>query len=327
MTTASNWGRKLLGVAMVAMLIGCAGLEQKMEEWDDAIQKLPINDKLRDIQAKFIEKTSLGQTQSSDKGTGRSSEAQARPDDFEYRTQWSWETFATIGAWYTGDVKNSQRIAQANSAIHGGRIPVGSAVLIPRDLLVTTRPPQSNYAAKLGVGYYEHRVRWEGETLSLIAKWYTGDPDNWRALAKFNPKLNPNRIKVGDRICVPKSLLQTREPLPQKVAAQNTGTYFAHTVRQPGETFSEIATWYTGSAANWKALAKANPTVNPKQLNPGDEIFIPAKLLKTHKPLPSDESVSPAPQPAKLDEASGSGSAPDKEPEFELIGPKQFPRS
>jgi LysM domain len=325
--TASNWGRKLLGVAMVVMLIGCAGLEQKMEEWDDAIQKLPINDKLRDIQSKFVEKTSLGQTRPDDKGTDRPSGAQGRPDYFEYRTQWPWETFATIAAWYTGDVKNGQRIARANSAIRGSQIPVGSAVLIPRDLLVTSRPPQSNYAADLGVSYYEHRVRWAGETLSLIAKWYTGDPDNWRALAKFNPKLIPNRIKVGDRICVPNSLLQTREPLPQKVAAQNTGTYFAHTVQQSDETLSEIAAWYTGRAGNWKALAKANPTVNPKVLSPGDEIFIPAKLLKTRRPLPSDESGSPAPQPAKLDEPSGSGAAPDKETEFELIGPKQFPRS
>ena len=327
MMIASNWGRQLLGVVMVAMLIGCAALDQKMEEWDNAIQKLPINDKLREFQAKFLEKTSLGQTGPDDKGPGRSSQAQARPDCFEYRTQWSWETLATIAAWYTGDVKNSQRIAQANPVIRKGQIPAGSPVLIPRDLLVTTRPPQSNYAAELGVAYYEHRVRWEGETLALIAKWYTGDSDNWRVLAKFNPKLNPNRIKLGDRICVPKSLLQTREPLPQKVAAQNTGTYFAHTVKQPGETLSEIATRYTGSAGNWKALATANPTVNPKLLNPGDEIFIPAKLLKTRKPLPPDESASPSPQPAKLDEASGTAPAPDKEPEFELIGPKQIPRS
>jgi LysM repeat protein len=61
---------------------------------------------------------------------------------------------------------------------------------------------------------YVHTVRYSGETLSLIAQWYTGSWQNWKALADANPGLNPNRINIGDKIAVPKKLLKKEEPLP-----------------------------------------------------------------------------------------------------------------
>ena len=61
-----------------------------------------------------------------------------------------------------------------------------------------------------------HTVRWSGETLSVIAKWYTGRFDNWRALVKANPKLNPKRMFIGSKILIPEDLLQNREPMPKE---------------------------------------------------------------------------------------------------------------
>jgi hypothetical protein len=61
---------------------------------------------------------------------------------------------------------------------------------------------------------YEHTVRWTGETLSLIAQWYTGSWRNWKALADANPNLNPDRIAIGDVILIPTDLLKTQQPLP-----------------------------------------------------------------------------------------------------------------
>jgi hypothetical protein len=60
-----------------------------------------------------------------------------------------------------------------------------------------------------------HTVRWKGESLSIIAKWYTGEAKNWRLLAEHNPLKDPDRIGIGDRIAVPVPLLKTREPLPR----------------------------------------------------------------------------------------------------------------
>jgi nucleoid-associated protein YgaU len=60
-----------------------------------------------------------------------------------------------------------------------------------------------------------HRVGFEGETLSLIAKWYTGSLNNWRELAAANPGIDPNRIFIGNEIVIPAELLVTREPMPR----------------------------------------------------------------------------------------------------------------
>jgi len=64
--------------------------------------------------------------------------------------------------------------------------------------------------------YLVHTVKWPGETLALIAKWYTGDTENWRAIAKANPKLDPRRIRLGSEIQIPSELLKTREPMPRE---------------------------------------------------------------------------------------------------------------
>ena len=63
--------------------------------------------------------------------------------------------------------------------------------------------------------YYQHKVRWERETLSLIAKWYTGSQKNWKVLAKDNPWLEPNYISTGHKIFIPRNLLKTKKPMPR----------------------------------------------------------------------------------------------------------------
>jgi len=70
--------------------------------------------------------------------------------------------------------------------------------------------------------YFVHKIRWPGETLSVIAMWYTGNFRNWKALAKANPKLNPNRMFCGNELLVPTDLLKTRKPLPKEFVAKFT---------------------------------------------------------------------------------------------------------
>lgn len=60
-----------------------------------------------------------------------------------------------------------------------------------------------------------HTVQWKGESLSIIAKWYTGNVRNWKALAEYNPLNNPHHIRIGNRFFIPEDLLITRDPLPK----------------------------------------------------------------------------------------------------------------
>lgn len=62
--------------------------------------------------------------------------------------------------------------------------------------------------------FYIHRVRWKGETLSIISKWYTGSGKNWKALSNANPKLNPNLMNINDNILIPNDLIKSRKPMP-----------------------------------------------------------------------------------------------------------------
>ncbi|MBW1727422.1 MAG: LysM peptidoglycan-binding domain-containing protein [Deltaproteobacteria bacterium] len=62
--------------------------------------------------------------------------------------------------------------------------------------------------------------------------------------------------------------------------------FYIHRVRWPGETFSAISQWYTGSWKNWKPLSQANPSLHPNRIKIGDNIFIPEALLKSRKPMP-----------------------------------------
>ena len=80
-------------------------------------------------------------------------------------------------------------------------------------------PPESSVGAvaspaQTEANPYLHVVRWEGETLSLIALWYSASWQNWKAVARANPGLDPDRIRIGDRILIPRSLLKKKSPMP-----------------------------------------------------------------------------------------------------------------
>jgi len=174
--------------------------------------------------------------------------------------------------------------------------------------------------------YFEHRVKWSGETLSLIAKWYTGRYGSWKAIAQANPGLNPNRIAVGDIIHIPPEMMKTKKPLPRKVVFKTLPGYFAHTVTQSNEKFSAIARWYTGNAENRKAIAKANPDIDPEFLLVGDEIYIPSSLLKTRKSMVARSNQISAAGSVKKPPAVGAetaGPSAAKPKKIQLFGPKQ----
>ena len=67
-----------------------------------------------------------------------------------------------------------------------------------------------------------HQVRWEGETLSLIAKWYTGDWRNWKALAEVNPWVEPNNMFAGLKVKIPRQLLKNQKDMPREFVLSST---------------------------------------------------------------------------------------------------------
>jgi hypothetical protein len=64
--------------------------------------------------------------------------------------------------------------------------------------------------------FYVHTVRWSGETVSVIAQWYTGKQNNWEHIVKANNELNPKQMQIGDKILIPVDLLKIKEPMPRE---------------------------------------------------------------------------------------------------------------
>jgi Tfp pilus assembly protein FimV len=90
-----------------------------------------------------------------------------------------------------------------------GRVSPPPAATPPQE---TPAPPRESY--------YTHTVRWTGETLFIIAAWYTGDRENWKILAEVmtqnNPNANIHRISSGNRILIPESVMKTHDPMPRE---------------------------------------------------------------------------------------------------------------
>ena len=67
--------------------------------------------------------------------------------------------------------------------------------------------------------HFVHEARWQGETLEIIAKWYTGDRKNWPALADANPHIDFKEVAIGNSVYIPEDLLKKRDPLPREFVA------------------------------------------------------------------------------------------------------------
>ena len=66
---------------------------------------------------------------------------------------------------------------------------------------------------RVRTGFLEHTVRYSGETLSIIAGWYTGRTDNWRRIVDVNPGLKPEKIRLGQIVMIPMELVVQEQPL------------------------------------------------------------------------------------------------------------------
>jgi len=69
---------------------------------------------------------------------------------------------------------------------------------------------------------FVHIIKHRGETLSLIAKWRTGEINNWRKLLKANPHIVPERMLIGEKITIPNELIKTIIPMTKEFVDENS---------------------------------------------------------------------------------------------------------
>lgn len=113
----------------------------------------------------------------------------------------------------------------------------------------------------------------KGEYLSDISKNYYGTTRNWQKIASANPGVNPNNLKVGQKLVIPD--LADAAPAPvggaPAVPVAGSGTY---TVVK-GDQGGDIARKTLGSARRWPDIAAANPGIDATKLKIGQVLQIP----------------------------------------------------
>lgn len=143
-------------------------------------------------------------------------------------------------------------IISANPFINPDLIMVGQVLCIPSQVIFPPCPERNYYTIK------------PNDTLYKIARFYNVSLDD---LIEANQGINPDRLKIGQIICIP---LAT----PPVTCPKGTRTY----VIEKGDTFYRIANKF---GIRFSALLKANPGINPDALLIGQKICLPAPFTQS----------------------------------------------
>lgn len=150
---------------------------------------------------------------------------------FEHIVNSEEENLYNITTWRTGGLERYNDIREVNPSLSPYNLKVGDKVLIPKEFVtnseVMPKPVKKVKKEEMGKKdasntqipsekYFSHKVRLRGESLSIIAKWYSGKLENWKILASANPNLNPNRIDIGDEILIPESIMLRKDQITQE---------------------------------------------------------------------------------------------------------------
>ena len=159
------------------------------------------------------------------------------------------------------------------------KLPAKAAAVTP-----LTSAPEAPAAGDANV----HVVK-TGETLSDISKVHYGTTTKWKEIVKANPGIDPEGLKVGQKLKLPEIAGTTPAPAGSSAApADPAATY---TVKA-GEYLEDIALSQLGSRGAWKKIVDANPGIDPKKLRVGQKLVIPGKSAPVEPP------PAPAPTPA-----------------------------
>ncbi|TVQ32159.1 MAG: LysM peptidoglycan-binding domain-containing protein [Phycisphaeraceae bacterium] len=127
---------------------------------------------------------------------------------------------------------------------------------------------------------FEEYVVDERDTIATISERFFGSPDEWRIVARANPLVDINRLRVGQRLLIPVDPDNIQGvpvgPEAEKPPAAPEPEYFEYIVAR-GDTLSAIAHRYYNRSSDWRLILDANrDTITaPEQIRPGMRLRIP----------------------------------------------------
>jgi len=155
------------------------------------------------------------------------------------------DTFFSLAQRFSTTV---QAIQRANPGVDPNALRIGQIICIPRVAPPDRCPP----------GTMEYTIR-AGDTFFSLARRFGTTVE---AIQRANPGVDPDRLQIGQVICIP------RVTMPPNECPQGT---FAYTIRA-GDTFFSLAQRFGTTV---QAIQRANPGVDPDRLQIGQVICIP----------------------------------------------------
>jgi nucleoid-associated protein YgaU len=186
-----------------------------------------------------------------------------------------------------GTVGSSAAGSTTSTGISGGTA-LGVPAVRPASPATTLTTPSApaTLAAASSSSAREHVVA-SGDTLSSIAAKYLGSEARWDEIAKANPGVNPNSMRVGTKLAIPAGgaapkatasatpVLGTNPSAAPSAASTSAREY----VVKAGDTLSGIARQTLGNA-DWETIYDANRDLigpNPAALKVGMKLSIPKR--------------------------------------------------
>ncbi len=114
----------------------------------------------------------------------------------------------------------------------------------------------------------------ENDSLWTIADAWFGDAGRWELIAKANPLIDPDRLKLGQVLRLPPKDADRRRPERRRVSPNEPNTY---TIRS-GDSLWRIAKAQYGDETKWSIIYDANRATigpDPARLKVGRSLRIP----------------------------------------------------
>lgn len=148
--------------------------------------------------------------------------------------------------------------------------------------------------------YFQHTVKYSGETLAAISEWYTGQVSNWKLIANANPSLKPERIKIGNIINIPTNLVKKTKPFPKPTVKVKPKVEAQETQEAPAVNPTDQSDNNTADTEEASKSDETAQTDQPTETSP--EASAPTSEVVTDSPAAATEQVNDEAEREKLRE-------------------------
>ena len=186
------------------------------------------------------------------------------------------DSYYSIAKQELGNAARWKEIEKLNG-IPAEELRVGKTIKLPSKEAAVTSPTKSPTIDNNSSSDARVHVVASGETLMDISKKHYGTTAKWKDIIKANPGVDPEGLKVGQKLNLPDIAGVPPTSSNNEVTPGTPETSGTYTVQAGDTTLAKIAEKELGSSKDWPKIVEANPGLDPRKLRIGQKLIIPGK--------------------------------------------------